>query len=100
MTPATISNSKIYLGSFGIQNAGTGQFCLYGLLSSASSAKVAAPTGGKAEGSRGEHFSDVGCGGRSKGLSRRPDQHRKATETGSRPHVSYLHRARPGDRGA
>jgi hypothetical protein len=29
---ATIANGKVYLGSFGTANAGTGQLCVYGLL--------------------------------------------------------------------
>jgi len=29
---ATIANGKVYLGSFGAQNAGTGEVCVYGLL--------------------------------------------------------------------
>jgi len=49
MAPATIANGKVYLGSFGSQNAGSGQLCVYGLLPSVSAAKVDAPVGGKAE---------------------------------------------------
>jgi hypothetical protein len=33
MSPPTIANGKVYLASFGTQNTGTGQFCVYGLLS-------------------------------------------------------------------
>jgi len=33
MTPPTIANGKVYLASFGTQNIGSGQFCVYGLLS-------------------------------------------------------------------
>lgn len=32
MAPPTIVNGKVYLSSFGTQNIGTGQFCVYGLL--------------------------------------------------------------------
>ena len=43
MAPPTIANGKIYLASFGNQNTGTGQFCVYGLLPHG--ALPAAPTG-------------------------------------------------------
>lgn len=33
MSPPTIANGKVYLASFGTENVGTGQFCVYGLLS-------------------------------------------------------------------
>jgi hypothetical protein len=33
MAPATIANGKVYLASFGKENIGTGQVCVYGLLS-------------------------------------------------------------------
>ncbi len=32
MAPPTIANGKVYLASFGTENIGTGQFCVYGLL--------------------------------------------------------------------
>ena len=32
MAPPTIANGKVYLASFGTENAGTGQLCVYGLL--------------------------------------------------------------------
>jgi hypothetical protein len=32
MAPPTIVNGKVYLASFGTENIGTGQFCVYGLL--------------------------------------------------------------------
>lgn len=32
MAPPTIANGKVYLSSFGTENIGTGQFCVYGLL--------------------------------------------------------------------
>ncbi len=32
MAPPTIANGKVYLASFGTSNAGSGQFCAYGLL--------------------------------------------------------------------
>jgi len=32
MAPATIANGKVYLASFGKENIGTGQLCVYGLL--------------------------------------------------------------------
>lgn len=48
MAPPTIANGLVYLASFGTQNTGTGQFCVYGLLPSAG-ASLPAPTGGHAE---------------------------------------------------
>ena len=32
MAPPTIANGQVYLASFGTENLGTGQFCVYGLL--------------------------------------------------------------------
>ena len=32
MAPPTIANGRVYLSSFGTENLGTGQFCVYGLL--------------------------------------------------------------------
>lgn len=32
MAPPTIANGKVYLASFGTENIGTGQFCVFGLL--------------------------------------------------------------------
>ncbi|MFP5226673.1 MAG: hypothetical protein ACLGXA_03525 [Acidobacteriota bacterium] len=34
MAPPTIANGKVYLASFGTQNTGSGQLCIYGLLPS------------------------------------------------------------------
>lgn len=34
MAPPTIANGKVYLSSFGTQNIGSGQLCIYGLLPS------------------------------------------------------------------
>jgi hypothetical protein len=47
MAPPTIANGRVYLASFGNENVGTGQFCVYGLLPMKSAAKLAAPTGVK-----------------------------------------------------
>jgi hypothetical protein len=49
MAPPTIANGKVYLASFGDENVGTGQFCVYGLLPSSSGAKPDAPAGVKAQ---------------------------------------------------
>jgi hypothetical protein len=49
MAPPTIANGRVYLASFGSENIGTGQFCVYGLLPAKGAAKLAAPTGGHAE---------------------------------------------------
>lgn len=43
MAPPTIANGKVYLASFGTENVGTGQFCVYGLLPDGPA--PAAPTG-------------------------------------------------------
>jgi hypothetical protein len=48
MAPPTIANGRVYLASFGLENTGTGQFCVYGLLPVPGAEKLAAPTGGKA----------------------------------------------------
>jgi outer membrane protein assembly factor BamB len=48
MAPPTIANGKVYLASFGSENVGTGQFCVYGLLPAQDAAKPAAPGGAKA----------------------------------------------------
>jgi len=48
MAPPTIANGKVYLASFGFENIGTGQFCVYGLLPVPGVEKLTAPTGGKA----------------------------------------------------
>ena len=48
MAPPTIANGKVYLASFGTENVGTGQFCVYGLLAARGAVAPAAPTGGKA----------------------------------------------------
>ena len=43
MAPPTIANGKVYLASFGRENIGTGQFCVYGLQPSGSAS--AGPVG-------------------------------------------------------
>jgi hypothetical protein len=48
MAPPTIANGRAYLASFGTENVGTGQFCVYGLLPTHSGVKLSAPTGAKA----------------------------------------------------
>ena len=47
MAPPTIANGRVYLASFGSENAGTGQFCVYGLLPTKAAATLAAPSGVK-----------------------------------------------------
>jgi hypothetical protein len=47
MAPPTIANGKVYLASFGTENIGTGQICVYGLLPNGPA--PAAPTGVHAE---------------------------------------------------
>ena len=48
MAPPTIANGMVYLSSFGTENVGTGQFCVYGLLPAKNAIKPAPPTGVKA----------------------------------------------------
>ncbi len=45
MAPPTIANGRVYLSSFGTENVGTGQFCVYGLLPAKSAMKLTTPTG-------------------------------------------------------
>jgi hypothetical protein len=44
MAPPTIANGRVYLASFGSDNVGTGQFCVYGLLPTKNAPQLAAPT--------------------------------------------------------
>jgi hypothetical protein len=48
MAPPTIANGRVYLASFGSENVGSGQFCVYGLLPADHGVKLPAPTGVKA----------------------------------------------------
>jgi hypothetical protein len=43
MAPPTIVNGRVYLASFGSENVGTGQFCVYGLLPTAGAPALNAP---------------------------------------------------------
>ena len=43
MAPPTIANGRVYLASFGSDNVGTGQFCVYGLLPAQDSSSLAPP---------------------------------------------------------
>jgi hypothetical protein len=43
MAPPTIANGRVYLASFGSENVGTGQLCVYGLLPAQNAPAVAAP---------------------------------------------------------
>jgi hypothetical protein len=47
MAPPTIANGMVYLSSFGTENIGTGQFCVYGLLPAKGAVKLSAPTGAR-----------------------------------------------------
>jgi fibronectin type 3 domain-containing protein len=51
MAPPTIANGKVYLPSFGTENVGSGQFCVYGLLPDGP--PPAAPSGLQAAASAG-----------------------------------------------
>jgi hypothetical protein len=52
MAPPTIANGRVYLASFGTENVGTGQLCVYGLLPIVGN-KLATPTGARAGVARG-----------------------------------------------
>jgi hypothetical protein len=45
MAPPTIANGRVYLSSFGTENVGTGQLCVYGLLAASSVTRLASPAG-------------------------------------------------------
>jgi hypothetical protein len=45
MAPPTIANGHVYLASFGSENVGTGQFCVYGLLPAKGGRELPAPSG-------------------------------------------------------
>ena len=51
MAPPTIANGRVYLASFGAENIGTGQLCVYGLLPTAAGALPAAPANVRLEAS-------------------------------------------------
>jgi hypothetical protein len=53
MAPPTMANGKVYLASFGTENIGTGQFCVYGLLPKADAAGLKSPVGVAAQVMRG-----------------------------------------------
>ena len=44
MAPPTIANGRVYLASFGSENIGTGQLCIYGLLPRAEASPLPAPS--------------------------------------------------------
>jgi hypothetical protein len=44
MAPPTIANGRVYLASFGSENVGTGQFCVYGLLPAPNAKAVGMPS--------------------------------------------------------
>ena len=52
MAPPTIANGRVYLASFGMENVGTGQLCVYGLLPVAGK-NLATPIGARADVARG-----------------------------------------------
>jgi len=43
MAPPTIANGRVYLASFGDENTGTGQFCVYGELPAHNAPELSAP---------------------------------------------------------
>jgi len=45
MAPPTIANGRVYLASFGSENVGTGQLCVYGLLPNKDAPPLPAPSG-------------------------------------------------------
>jgi hypothetical protein len=48
MAAPTIVNGKVYLASFGLENVGTGQLCVYGLLPASNPQGIGTPTAVKA----------------------------------------------------
>jgi hypothetical protein len=48
MAPPTIANGRVYLASFGSENTGTGQFCVYGNLPAKDAQELPAPSSVKA----------------------------------------------------
>jgi hypothetical protein len=54
MAPPTVANGRVYLASFGDENVGTGQFCVYGLLPAEVETKLPAATGAQAQVARGK----------------------------------------------
>ncbi|MDQ2832301.1 MAG: hypothetical protein M3Y50_00875 [Acidobacteriota bacterium] len=53
MAPPTIANGRVYLASFGSENVGTGQFCVYGLMPEGAGPVIAAPSVAVANTTRG-----------------------------------------------
>ncbi|MEO8561565.1 MAG: hypothetical protein ABI601_05790 [bacterium] len=49
MASPTIANGKVYLASFGAENVGTGQLCVYGILPAHDAAAPTAPSGLKVD---------------------------------------------------
>ncbi|MDP9039465.1 MAG: PQQ-like beta-propeller repeat protein [Acidobacteriota bacterium] len=45
MAPPTIANGRVYLASFGTENVGSGQMCVYGVLPGGAVHRPAAPSG-------------------------------------------------------
>lgn len=43
MAPPTIANGRVYLASFGSENTGTGQFCVYGILPAKNAPALSTP---------------------------------------------------------
>jgi outer membrane protein assembly factor BamB len=54
MAPPTIANGRVYLASFGSENVGTGQLCVYGLLPAKQAPQLAAPSAVRSTVSRGQ----------------------------------------------
>jgi len=48
MAPPTVANGRVYLASFGSENIGTGQFCVYGNLPTKDAPELPAPSSVKA----------------------------------------------------
>jgi hypothetical protein len=48
MAPPTVANGRVYLASFGSENIGTGQFCVYGALPAKDTTELPAPSSVKA----------------------------------------------------
>ncbi len=94
MAPPTIANGRVYLASFGTENVGSGQLCVYGLLPKSGSARPAAPAGATAtlqQGSLTIAWKTV-SGAREYRIERTSSHDRSASRCGAGADCAALHR--------